>query len=189
MSRVLAGAFNETGSIRSSSRQSQKTFSLLDALDGLSPEQRDVMARLIREFGRTSVNRGAVSRIERATLAFLCSPAVLDWFTVKAIASAREHRGDRRVRACARRQTEEPASTRTCGDGSQPQRRTPQAVRLCNQNKGARKWDRNNQNNARLMSQILQRLASFADWVNTSKEPERETCRYSTKALVRYRAR
>ena len=81
MSRVLPGSFRETGAPPSVGRPHEIT--LLDALDALTPAQRATMTGLIREFAGTmkKPNKGANHRT-RDLLAFLTSPAVLDWFTV-----------------------------------------------------------------------------------------------------------
>jgi len=80
MSRILAASFGATQSAVKDTKS--QTLSLLDALDTLTWEQREVMARVVREFaGAVKKPRKGAAHRTRDLLAFLSSPDLLDWFT------------------------------------------------------------------------------------------------------------
>jgi hypothetical protein len=78
--RIIPGTFGENIRTTNPCRH-EATF--LDALDALTPEQRETMIGLIRAFASAvrKPAKGANHRT-RDLLTFVKSPTVLDWFTV-----------------------------------------------------------------------------------------------------------
>ena len=81
MSRILPGKFRESGA---AIPRSPHVLTFLDALDVLTPEQRETITGLTLAFaGAVRKPRKGANHRTRELLAFLKSPAVLDWFTVR----------------------------------------------------------------------------------------------------------